>query len=495
MKDELIGRETEYAHLHRLYESDEAEFIALYGRRRVGKTFLVRKSFEDTGAIYFELMGQKKASLANQLANFTKALQKCFYPSLKLISPSTWSDAFDMLTDAINKSNLDKKIVIFLDELPWLAGRKSELIAALDYIWNTEWVKNNRIKLIVCGSAASWIIKNIISDRGGLHNRVTSTLLLKPFNLSETKVFLHSRNVNLNLDQILQIYMVTGGVPYYLKAILPGLSAVENISTLCFQESALLFNEFDKLFDSLFDNAEIYIEIIISISSKRYGMNKSEILSKTRLSSSGGRFNQRLNELEEAGFIKKIIQSDGSGRKLKRIEYYRLIDEYCMFYLSWILPAKKQINLDQANHYWELQVQTSSWQAWAGYTFETICFKHVNNIINKLGISHLVVNAYPWRYIPNKKEHPSQTTGAQIDLILRRHDSSVTLCEIKYNKDPLMISKSLAESLLAKARIYQDRNNSRDHVFIVMVTNAGVQQNNYSSEVLANIVVLEDLFG
>ncbi len=488
MSTKLIGRESERKNLHRLYESDDPEFIALYGRRRVGKTFLIRKSFEDIDCHYFELTGQKKVSLKQQLANFVKSLQKTFYPNLQLLPPSSWSNAFEMLTEAINKSDPNKKVVVFLDELPWLASKKSSLITALDHIWNSEWVKNSRIKLIVCGSAASWIINNIISNKGGLHNRTTCIILLKPFNLNETKNFLHYRHVTLSNEQILEIAMVTGGIPYYLKAVEPEKSAIQNISELCFRDSALLYSEFDKLFDSLFDNADIYKEIITVIATKRYGITKSEILEKTKLSSSGGRFNKRLNELEEAGFIKKIIQSDYS----RKIEYYRLIDEYCVFYLSWILPAKDQIMMNQSNQYWELQVQSSAWKAWSGYTFETICFTHINTIINKLDLSHVVTGAYPWRYVP--AEDRSIQVGAQIDLILKRNDGCITLVEIKYNKKQILIDKNMAEELLMKAKIYKERTRSNEHIFIVMVTNAGVQKNNYSAEILANCLELGDLF-
>lgn len=490
MTIELIGREPERKQLQRLFESEEAEFIALYGRRRVGKTFLVRKTFEALDCHYFELTGQKNVPLSKQLTNFVKSLQKTFYPNLQLLPPTSWSSAFEMLTEAINKSDPAKKVVLFLDELPWLASKKSFLVTALDYIWNSEWVRNNRIKLIVCGSAASWIINNIISDRGGLHNRTTRIIQLKPFHLKEIKIFLQHRHITLNNDQILDIAMVTGGIPYYLKAIEPGKSAIQNINELCFRDSSLLYSEFDKLFDSLFEGSESYKEIITTIATKRYGITKSEILSKTKLSSSGGRFNKRLKELEEAGFIKKMVQTDYS----KKCEYYRLIDEYCVFYLSWILPAKEHIMTDQVNQYWELQVQTPAWKSWSGYTFETICLKHISNIINNLGLSHLVTGAYPWRYIPEAGDTTSQQEGAQIDIILKRNDNCVTLIEIKNNRKPILINNKMAEALLKKAKIYQERTSTDEHIFIVMVTNAGIQKNNYSSEILANFLVLEDLF-
>jgi len=482
----LIGREREKSQILELYESKQAEFLALYGRRRVGKTVLVRESFISCDSLYFELTGQKKMKLAKQLSNFVKAYQKTFYPKLKIMPPKTWSEAFGMLTDAINKT--DKKVVIFLDELPWLAGRKSNLMSALDYVWNTEWVKCPRVKLIVCGSAASWMIKHIISDKGGLHNRTTDTMLLKPFTLTETKYFLAEKNITLSLIQILQIYMTMGGIPYYLNLIKSGKSATEIISTLCFQENGLLFNEFDKLFDSLFDDSEVYKEIIRIVASKRYGIEKRNLLKQAKFSTSGGRFNVRLNELVEAGFIKRMIQNK------KNEEYYRIIDEYSYFYLKWILPMKDQLLLDNVNQYWQLQMQTSSWKSWAGYTFETICLKHANKLIEKLELSSLVIGAIPWRFISNKNPNENESNGAQIDLILQRNDGSVTLCEIKFNLKEIIIDKTFRANLLNKVAAYRKTTKIDEHVFIVMVTCAGVKKNNYAKELLADQLVLADLF-
>lgn len=482
----LIGRLSEQEQLMRRFNSKESEFIALYGRRRVGKTFMVREIFENTDCIYFELIGQKNNTLATQLSHFSKALQKTFYPKLTLVPPKSWIEAFDLLTDAVLQSSPSKNVVIFLDELPWLASKKSNLIAALDHIWNSEWVKISRFKLIICGSAASWMIKNIISDKGGLHDRTTDVIQLKPFNLFETKIFLEHHGVDLSLPQILQIYMVTGGVPYYLKAIASGRSAVENISALCFQDTGLLFNEFDKLFDSLFDQSTIYKELITIIASKRYGIEQNEILSQAKLSTSGGRFKTRLEELEQSGFI-KMMQPLEKGRKIR---YYRLVDEYSYFYLKWILPAKHQLMMSEPNHYWESQVQSSAWQAWSGYTFETICFKHINQIIKKLGLSQLVTSAHPWRYQAKNTEQQ----GAQIDLILNRNDQSLTLCEIKYNNKPLSVTKELRDNILLKKKIYQQISKTHDHIFLVLLTNAGIENNQYSKEIFSDIVEIADLF-
>jgi hypothetical protein len=299
---------------------------------------------------------------------------------------------------------------------------------------------------------------------------------------------LKDRGVTLIAEQILQIYMVTGGIPYYLRLVAKGKSAVQNISQLCFLKSGLLYSEFDRLFDSLFASAEIYKELISIIASKRYGIMQTEILKLSNLSTSGGAFKRRLRELEEAGFI---LSSKPIGRK-KKGEYYRIIDEYSLFYLTWILPVKGQLLFDKPNNYWEQQFQTSSWKAWSGYTFETICFKHLTSIKKALGVDHLVIAAYPWRYIPG--ENDKSQVGAQIDLVIDRSDDTMMLCEMKYNAQPLVISKVLAENLEAKRKIFKAVSKTNKHIFMVIVSCAGVKKNEYSAGYINHQVGLEDLF-
>lgn len=327
MLKSISGRFTEQEELSEMFNSKVAEFTVLYGRRRIGKSYLVEMFFRKKPCYFFHVTGVKNGTMEEQLNEFSKSIGDTFYNGASIAASKTWMDAFEELTKAINNSSKNKRTVIFIDELPWLCTRRSRLIQAIDYYWNRYWKNDKRIKLIVCGSSASWIIRKIIHHKGGLHNRNTRTILLKPFNLCETKLFLSSSGIKLSNEQIVQVYMFCGGVPYYLNYITKGKSAAQHIDKMCFQESGVLYNEFNKLFDSLFDDSEIYKELIRIISQSREGVGRSNIEIKSNAISKGGTLTDRLKDLEDAAFIKSFIPL---GHKRQGI-YYRVIDEYSFF--------------------------------------------------------------------------------------------------------------------------------------------------------------------
>ena len=218
----VIGRQEEIKQLEKIFQSQNAEFVAVYGRRRIGKTYLIKQFFKDKKCLFLKSSGLLNGKLKIQLENFQKEIEATFYenrPGMRLSAFSNWNDAFRALHDAIELFAEKQKIVIFLDEFPWMAKPKSGLLEALDYFWNRFWSEDKRIKLIICGSAASWIIENILHNTGGLHNRVTLKLHLSPFSLKETQDYLQSKKIKYNLDQILKLYMCIGGVPYYLTDV------------------------------------------------------------------------------------------------------------------------------------------------------------------------------------------------------------------------------------------------------------------------------------
>ena len=311
---------------------------------------------------------------------------------------------------------------------------------ALDYYWNQHWSNDKRIKLIVCGSSASWIIHKIINNKGGLHNRITRKIYLEPFTLSDTKRFLENQGIKLKNQQILMIYMVTGGVPYYLSYIEKGLSAAQIIEKLAFTEKGVLLEEFDNLFSSLFDHSEVYIQLIKTIANRRYGIGQRELLQTIGTSVMGSVGIKALKDLEETGFIMSFMPHYHKRQGI----YYRLIDEYTYFYLKWIEPIKKTLqrkSLDKGN--WQAMQKTPEWHNWLGYAFEAICYKHISAIRKALSISpDAIANA--WRYVPRKSE---KDRGAQIDLLFDRQDDAITLCEIKYSDDPFVITKEYVESV------------------------------------------------
>ena len=487
MKEKIIGRIEEQKLLQKTFNSKHAEFLAIYGRRRVGKTYLIKRYFSNKAFYYFKITGVKDGKMKEQLQEFTRTVEKTFYqPGIILKEPLTWMSAFEMLTNAIEQYSEKEKVILFFDELPWLVTKKSRFLQALDYYWNTKWSDNKRIRLIVCGSAASWIIKNIVNNTGGLHNRITAQLRLDPFSLNETKKFLKYRGINLNEKQIMPLYMVMGGIPHYLNQIENGLSASQNIDKLCFAKNGILFNEFNNLIPALFNESEVYDELIRLIAKRRYGIERSDLLKKSKFSS-GGRLDQRLSELEEAGFI---INFKPYGH-VKRGHYYRITDEYTLFYLNWIEPIEDSIrHQSKSRGYWDEQSKSAAWKSWSGYAFEAICYKHIEKIRVGLNIP-VTANIGTWRYSPKKG---SEDRGAQIDLLFDRDDGVVTICEIKYSDVLFEIDKQYANNLLNKVDVFKKQSKIDKQIFIALVTSSGVKQNMYSEELISNQVTLTNLF-
>lgn len=484
----LTARQAEQAELLEAYKSPQAEFIVLYGRRRIGKTCLIENLYGNgkQKGYYFQATGIQNGALKEQLEQFSLGIGKCFYHGANISTPSTWLKAFEALTKAIELAPANQKVVIFLDELPWLCTKRSRLLQAIDYYWNQYWKKDKRIKLVVCGSSASWIIKKILHNKGGLHNRNTRTLLLKPFTLKETKEFFQHAHLKLNHEQIVQFYMFCGGVPYYLSQIKKGKSAAQMIDLLCFQPNGMLYQEFDKLFASLFDDAESYKEIIQLIAEKHEGVTRAE-LEKNSQYSSGGTLTNKLNELEEAGFIQSFLPLDHKTRGI----YYRVIDEYCSFYLKWILPVKHSLVMkERDNQYWSSKINTPSYYNWQGYAFETLCYKHIREIRSALQLT-ASANVGVWRYMPLANE---KNTGAQIDMLFDRDDGVVTICEIKYTQEPFVIDKNYAKNLQNKMSTYKMQTHSKKQIHLVFITNNGIKENLYRDELADKIVILEDFF-
>jgi uncharacterized protein len=483
----IIGRLPEVEILSKLLKSKNPEFLAVYGRRRIGKTYLIRNFFAESNCIFFHVTGIQDGTLSEQLESFIKQIGSTFYPGASLSLRNRWIDAFEDLTKAINIIHKNKKIVLFFDEFPWMATKKSKLLQAIDYYWNRYWVNDSRLKLIICGSSASWIIKNIINNKGGLYNRITCSIKLEPFSLNETKIFLKHKGITLNYAHILDLYMVIGGVPYYISQLDKGKSAAECIDELCFQKKGLLFGEFENLFKSLFNDAEIYIKLCRIIARHRYGIGQAQLLKESN-ASPGGRIVQRLKELEDTGFIMSFIPY---GHKEKGITY-KIIDEYTLFYFHWIEPnfsatQKKQ----QVSGYWLSKSKTQGWRSWAGYAFEATCYKHLSLIRKALNIDP-GSEVGTWKYIPKKGDIGKD--GAQIDLLFDRQDDAVTICEIKYTKEPFVIDKPYAKNLLNKVEIYRKYTRTKKQIFIAMITSANLKTTMYSEELITQQVTLEDLF-
>lgn len=472
----LIGRNEEAQTLRTALASKQPEMLAVIGRRRVGKTFLVKHTYGSH--IDFELTGLQHAGKAEQLQNFIFAFRNHF-PDFPIEErPRSWLEAFHLLSRALEDLNKQDKLVVFLDELPWLGTRRSGFITGLGWFWNS-WAVNQSIILVICGSAASWMIDKVINDKGGLHNRVTKLLSISPFTLAETEAFLRSRNVELGRYQITQIYLAMGGIPMYLNQIKPGLSAVQNIQAICFERNGYLRNEFDRLYASLFDNAEKHIEVIRALSSKRMGMTRQEIIDKTKLSN-GGMLSSILSELSQSGFINLY---NGYGKK-SREGLYRLTDPYSLFYLTFLegLGANSKTDFTKLS-------DLPNYRAWSGYAFENICLNHIDEIRKALGISGIFTSVSSFVAKPDGK-----LPGAQIDLVIDRGDHSINICEIKYSNSEYEVSKSDLRNFENKKRVFRHHTKTRKHLFISLITTFGVVDNANKLNGVDQVVVLDDLF-
>jgi uncharacterized protein len=472
----LIGREKEQAILQKALRSKEAEMVAVIGRRRVGKTYLIRSVYADS--IRFETSGVQNASLKEQLNNFNFQLKNAFGTNVPTKPPTSWQDAFFTLIHCLEETPAIHQKVLFFDELPWLASKKSGFLNALSFFWNSWAVKKNII-VVICGSAASWMIQKVINDKGGLHNRITKRIDLQPFTLGETEAFLKDRGVFLERYQILQIYMAMGGIPHYLNEVTAGKSAIQNIQDICFSKNGMLQREFTRLYPALFDNAEQHIAIIRALAQKRSGMTRLDILEATALPDGGGT-TLCLEELESSGFISAYF----SFEKKKKDVIYRLTDEYSFFYLKFIEPQQQT-----TNDTWQHLSQTQSFKTWSGYAFESICLKHIAPIKKALGIAGIYTEASTFY---QKGQNGQQ--GVQIDLLLDRNDNTINLFEIKFYAEPYAFTKARADAFRLKRTLFKHYSQSSKQVFLSFISTYGVVENEHSIGLVDTVIRLDALF-
>jgi len=479
----MIGRAKEREYLLSLLKEEEPQFVAVFGRRRVGKTYLIRETFGHD--FTFEHTGVSNESLevnsrkAVQLEKFTESLKNYGYEPLEKIT--TWNDAFNGLKEVIKTSKATKK-VIFIDELSWMDTKDSGLISALESFWNG-WAtarKEKDIILIVCASATYWMIDNIVNARGGLHNRLTGQIQLKPFTLNECREYLKHRNIIFNQHQTLMCYMILGGVPFYWSLLRKGKSLPQNIDELFFKENALLRNEYENLYKALFNKPEQYMKIIEALCNSKKGLTREEISTKARISSSGD-FSRKLTELENCGFIRKFIPFG-----YKQNNYvYQLIDNYTLFYHKFL-----KNNNHYEENFWQNQINNPDITAWSGLAFERVCLEHIPQIKMALGISGVYTEVNAWQ---TKEDKELGTKGAQIDLLIVRKDQIINICEMKYSETGFIVSKSFINNLRQKIQIFIAKTKTKYAIHPTLVTSYPVIENEYSKE-LQSIITADALF-
>ena len=468
MADTIIGRQVEQEILRQRVKSNAPELIAIYGRRRVGKTFLVRRFFDDAFSFYFT--GIYKGTKKEQLGAFNRQLED--YSGHKWKFAKDWFEAFTQLREYLESISDNKPIVVFLDELPWMDTQKSRFIKAFEYFWNSWGATQKRLKLIVCGSATTWMRENIISDKGGLYNRTTRSIYLAPFTLHETEQYLLSRGIRWNRYQIAECYMILGGTPLYLQMLERNLSLTQNVDRLFFAENAALAREYDFLFRSLFHDASLYRQIIETLANKAMGMTRMEIMAAAKIDE-GGVLSKALRDLCDCDFIRQYT----AFGKSERGTIYQLTDLFTLFHLRYVKGYRGQ----DENH-WQNMIDSPSRRAWSGYSFEQLCLHHIRQIKQKLGITGVQSDVCAWK-----------ENGTQIDLLIDRRDQTINLCEIKFSQGEFEITKQYDEHLRERAERFRSATKTRKALHQTFITTYGIKQNMYSGNV-QSAIVLDDLF-
>jgi uncharacterized protein len=474
-KKGIIGRNEELEILENVFNSPKSEFLVLYGRRRVGKTFLINRVFGTQ--FTFRITALSKTKMQGQLINFQSAFNAFADVNMALNKPpSTWFEAFQSLIKHAEADTCPRK-VIFFDELPWFDTYNSDFLSALEHFWNSWASYRTDVLLITCGSAASWMINKIIHNHGGLHNRLTERIALQPFTLAETEEFLQAKGGVFDRYQLLEIYMTMGGIPYYLDNIQINRSVAQNIDRMFFSHNGILSTEYSDLYRSLFQNPMKHISIVEALSQKAKGMSRKEILAITKLPN-GGSTSRVLDELEQSGFLKKYFPYGTD----KREPLYQLIDPFTLFYMTFIKDSKAE-----GQGTWLSQMDSSKWHAWSGYAFEYLCRYHIKGIKKQLGISAVYTEISAWR-------SQKSANGAQIDLIIDRKDHVINICEMKFSIRPFTITKPYADNLKNKLACFRAENSTNKTLFMTIISTYGITPNIHSSQIVQESLDMNALF-
>ena len=476
-KEELLTLKTEFS-------KKESSFIAIYGRRRIGKTELINHFLSQQDGVLFSVTGAYDVGLKAHLANFSNKLALVFGCTEEKFT--SWDKAFWALQNELRNSQLPEggKISIFIDELPWLAEMKDNgFKGALSLFWNDFASKRDDIFLVVCGSATAWIIRHIIDDYGSLSNRITTQIHLDVFTLSESKIFLEQQgHKGLSHKTVVDYYMVLGGVAHYLTLLNKDLSFVQNINRLFFAKNGILRTEYNRLFRSLFKNHQVHEKIVDSLSIGWSGQSLAE-LGKRKGLTKGAALSNALKELEASNLLVKRYRY---GQK-KRDVLYSIRDPFIYFYNKWI-KSVSQLDFISNPNYFLAVYKSQSYKSWCGFAFENIAHQHILAIKKALGIAGVITKNHYWR------ANNTVSKGAQIDILLERADDVINIIECKYHNTPFTINKRYAAELENKETIFIENTGFNGSVQIVMLSSAGLKENAYSQSILSRSLDLGIFF-
>jgi uncharacterized protein len=470
----FVGREDEVKRLNGLASLYQSDLVTILGRRRVGKTFLAKNAFKEP--FTFHITGIKDADKETMLKIFVGKIQELSNTDFDIAVPDDWVDAFTLLKQFLNQKRSTKKKILFIDEFPWLDGHKSGFLRAFEFFWN-DWAVDQNILVIICGSSTSWMIDNVLNNKAGLHNRITSYFHLSPFTLRETEQFLHKKQIKLPRYDIVLLYMAMGGIPYYLNEVQKRKSAIQNIDSLFFSSKSTLKNEFHNLYRALFDFYEKYELLVQTLSKKQKGLTRQEIIAATKFSNGGG-LTRMLHELEECSFIKTYLPFG----KEKKETLYRLVDEYSQFYFQF--NPHKNI----AGSFMALS-QSPKFKAWAGFAFESVCMKHISEIKRALSIAGIFSTESSFYSKGTESEE-----GFQLDLLIDRNDNAINICEMKFYASEYELTKKEADKIRIKRELFRAKTKTKKHLMHTLITTYGVKQNEYSLGIIDHDLDIHTLF-
>ena len=471
MDKNFIGRKEELQILHDIKNSDKAEFVAVYGRRRVGKTYLIQQFFENSFS--FSVTGIIEGSKDEELFAFTSAMINIGYSGRQ---PRTWLEAFELLKSILNRQSQKGRQVIYIDELPCFDTPKSGFVHALGHFWNTWASLRKNVILIVCGSATSWMIENIVNDHGGIHDRTTHTIYLRQFTLSETESYLKTQQIIWPRQMIVEAYMMLGGIPYYLSLLNKQQSLAQNIDRLYFRKNSELSQEYRRLYASLFKSPDPYIRIVEALGKNKQGLTRSEIANTLKVSSSGT-LSTQLENLEYCDIIRRYVTKI-NGKPKTNEAYFQLVDLFTLFHLNF---SKKLTTED----YWEQHLNMPVINSWQGLAFEHVCMVHMNQIRHSLGLNRIAVEYYSWR--------KSTPPHAQVDMIIERADHLINLCEIKYTLSEYTITAEEDKNVKNRIASFVRESKTRYGILPTWITPYGLFKNEYSANIQYQ-VTMDDLF-
>ena len=476
----IVGRQAEIAELEKLYHSDRPEFVAVYGRRRVGKTFLIKQALK--GRITFQHTGVSPIDQDSDRGQMRMQLESFYYALLNqglegYKPPKTWMEAFFLLEQLLQNLDNGERQVVFIDELPWMDTPRSGFLPAFENFWNGWCSGRDNIMLIVCGSATSWILSNLSRNKGGLYGRLTSEIKLSPFTLRECAMYFRNAGIEMSQYDILQSYMVFGGIPYYISYFQKGLSFEQNVDNILFGSKPRLRDEFNRLFAAIFSHPDDSKKIVRLLATRHAGFTREEISKATGLPLGGG-LSTTLAALAESDFITGYTPYGMP----KSTVCYKLMDNFCLFWLKYVEPNSKDAGFLTDN------MASDILKAWHGVAFEEVCWQHIQPIKRALGIDGVRASLSAWAMRGDDSQD-----GAQIDMLIVRDDNVVNLCEMKFASTPYSISKDEEMRLRHRIEALKATLSPKQTVHLTMITTYGVAYGKHSG-IVQKEVRMEDLF-